>query len=211
MRTSTFVFKIAITFVLFIVLVTEVRAQGLHSEPSQQFKNFAKKLSAMGIKFEFPPGFKEIKAVNNRDFPFTYAMEIPEQNFEIWFSAENEKANEKFLKQNKLRIPADSAYNAIALKQAAAFSNETDWQAREIPEEILMRYNADAGKFYSLNLNDSAVTGHYKYALLVSLAKYNVGTLLAVCFTNNKGPEFFKNMYQASNCFKFPSAAKPQN
>jgi hypothetical protein len=47
------------------------------------------------------------------------------------------------------------------------------------------------------------ITKHYKYALLITLQKAQTGTILAICFANEKGPEFFKNMGLAKNCIKF--------
>ena len=46
-------------------------------------------------------------------------------------------------------------------------------------------------------------TKRYKYALLITLQKNHTGIILAVCFTNEKGPEFFKNLDRASSCMKF--------
>jgi hypothetical protein len=54
-----------------------------------------------------------------------------------------------------------------------------------------------------LNLLDFPATKHYKYALLIALQRNHTGTIMAVCFTNDKGPEFFKNVDRASNCLKF--------
>ena len=212
MRVKTLLLKIAWAIVLALfILGSDARAQSPNSGYSQQMKNFAKALSEVGMTFDAPQEFKEVTAVNTREFPFNYAMEMPGQNFEIWFKVSDKKADEKFIKQNHLRIPTDSAYNAIALRQASIFADDKALLPRNIPNEILTRYSADAGKIYLLNLKDLAVTKHYKYALLIVLAKSNTGTLLAVCFTNNKGPEFFKNMYQASNCLKFAPATKAQN
>ena len=67
-------------------------------------------------------------------------------------------------------------------------------------------YASDAaGKTYLLNLLDMPETKHYKYALLITLQKGHVGTIIAVCFANEKGAEFFKNINKASKCLKFKS------
>lgn len=211
MQTKTFTSKLtwALATIAFMLFATQVFAQGTRVDNSEQFKNFTKSLADVNISFDFPQGFKEIRAVNSREFPFNYAMELPGQNFEIWFGVRNQKDNQKFVKQNKLRIPLDSAYTAVAQKQASVFSDDNSGPTRDLPDYILSRYNADAGKIYLLNLNDSVITKHYKYALLIVLTRYEAGTLLAVCFTNNKGPDFFKNMYMASNCLKFKASEKP--
>jgi len=187
-----------------------VFAQGVRLDNSQQFKAFDKALNKSGIAFTFPTGFKEIKAVNNREFNFNYALELPEKDFEIWLRVNSLKENKELLKDNKLRMPVDSAYSYIIKQQAVAFSNDNDWLTRPIPNYILTRYNADVGKTYLLNLKDSPITKHYRYALMIVLAKYNTGSVFAICLSNNKGPEFFRNMFEASNCLKFKSSEKAE-
>jgi hypothetical protein len=194
--------------ILLICPVLTVFAQGTHLDNSQQFKAFEKSVNKSGIAFTFPEGFKEIQAVNNREFKFNYAMALPEKDFEIWLRVNTVKENKELLSDNNLRINVDSAYSFIIKQQAAAFSNDNDWLTRPIPPYILGRYNADVGKTYLVNLKDSPITKHYKYALMIVLAKYNTGSVFAICLTNNKGPEFFKNMFAASNCLKFKSPEK---
>jgi len=195
-------------FILAILLICSVStafSQGTHLDNSQQFKAFEKAVNKSGIAFTFPEGFKEIKAVNNRELKFNYAMALPEKDFEIWLRVNSPKENKELLSDNNLRINVDSAYSFIIKQQATVFSNDNDWITRPIPPYILNRYNADVGKTYLINLKDSPITKHYKYALLIVLAKYNTGSVFAICLTNNKGPEFFKNMFEASNCLKFKS------
>jgi len=185
-----------------------VFAQGTRVVNSEQYKAFEKVLSKVGVNFNFPEGFKEIKAVNNRQFKFNYAMELPGKDFEIWFRVNSVKENKQFLSSNHLRVQADSAYAFIIKQQAAVFTNDNDWLVRQVPEVLLSRYNANAGKTYLVNLSDSPLTKHYKYALLITMAKFNAGSILAVCLSNDQGPEFFKNMFEASNCMKFKTQDK---
>jgi hypothetical protein len=196
--------------ILLACTVSPVFAQGVRLDNSQQFKAFDKALNKSGIAFTFPAGFKEIKAVNNREFNFNYALELPEKDFEIWLRVNSLKENKELLKDNNLRMPADSAYSYIIKQQAVAFSNDNDWLTRPIPNFILTRYNANVGKTYLVNLKDSPITKHYKYALMIVLAKYKTGSVFAICLSNNKGPEFFKNMFEASNCLKFKSSEKAE-
>jgi len=199
-------------FILAIILLCPASAtfaQGVRLDNSQQFKTFDRALNKAGIAFTFPAGFKEIKAVTNRDFSFNYALELPEKDFEIWLRVNSLKENKDLLKDNNLRMPADSAYSYIIKQQAVAFSNDNNWLTRPIPPFILSRYNADVGKTYLVNLKDSPITKHYKYALMIVLAKHNTGSVFAICLSNEKGPEFFKNMFEASNCLKFKSPDKP--
>ncbi|MEB0302593.1 hypothetical protein, partial [Mucilaginibacter sp. 5C4] len=87
--------------------------------------------------------------------------------------------------------------------QAQAFTGDNNYLMRNIPPKYLAKYNGDAGRTYLLNLPDEQVTKHYKYALLLTLQKDHTGTILAVCFSNEKGPEFFKDIDKASSCIKF--------
>nr|WP_294791864.1 hypothetical protein [uncultured Mucilaginibacter sp.] len=196
--------------ILVVCFASGVVAQGTRLDNSQQFKAFDKALNKSGITFTFPEGFKEIKAVNNREFKFNYALELPGKDFEIWLRVNSLKDNKALLSDNYKRMNVDSAYSFIIQQQALAFSNDNDWLTRPIPNFILNRYNADVGKTYLVNLKDSPITKHYKYALLIVLAKFNTGSVFAVSLTNDKGPEFFKNMFQASNCLKFKSPEKTE-
>jgi len=192
----------------FVCSILWVNAQGTRLDNSQQFTAFDKAAKKSGVVFTFPQGFKEIKAVKNHDYSFNYAMELPEKDFEIWLRVNTTKENKELLKHNHQTVNVDSAYAFIIKQQAATFASDDDWLTRPIPEYILNRYNADIGKTYLVNLKDSPVTKRYKYALMIVLAKYNTGSVFAICLSNSKGPEFFKNMFEASNCLKFKSPDK---
>ncbi len=201
---STPFIKIIRTVLMLLVCpVVSVFAQASRLDNSQQLKAFEKALNKVGATFTFPEGFKEIKAVNNRDLQFNYAMELPGKEFELWLRVNSLKENKDFLNDNKIRVSADSAYLHLLKQQVSTLSSDENWLMRPIPPFILGGYNADVGKTYLVNLKDSPVTRHYKYALLIAIAKYNAGSLYAICLTNNKGTEFFRNMFTASNCLKF--------
>jgi hypothetical protein len=189
---------------LLLLLFTPAIAQVNHAAESPQFKSFSSQLAQLNASFNFPEGFKEIKAANTESLPFDYAMEIPGSDFEIWFRINTQKDNEKMVADKKIRVTnPDSIYVAVAQDQLAAFTSDKNYLKRGLPPHILERYNADAGSTYLLNLDDSPLTKHYKYALMIVLQKNHEGTVLAICFTNEKGGEFFKNMNEASNCLKF--------
>ncbi|MGF7042924.1 hypothetical protein M2273_006200 [Mucilaginibacter lappiensis] len=176
---------------------------------SVQLKEFSQLLAQASITFTFPKGFKEIAAVNNEDFSFDYAMEMPNKDFEVWFQVKSQKENwasyERSQNDNsssQLANP-DSLYLDMGKAHATAFTGDRNYFVRNMPQNVLDRYNADAGKSYLLNLLDLPATKHYKYALLITLQRNHTGTIMMVCFTNEKDPEFFKNIDRATNCLKF--------
>lgn len=144
--------------------------------------------------FSLPEGFKEL-SVKNENSNFDYGITIPGQEFEIWFKI-----------SPQTDADPDSLYVGIGKNEAKALAGENDYFTRGIPDEVLNDYNADAGRTYLINLPDAAATKHYKFALLITLQKNHRGTIMAVCFTNEKGPDFFKNINRAKSCIKFRSA-----
>ncbi|MCC8424257.1 hypothetical protein [Mucilaginibacter sp. UR6-11] len=194
-------------FILFLMLsVTPAAAQLNHGNAGaqSQLKNFNSSLAQVNMTFNFPEGFKEIKAPTTESFQFDYAMVLPDADFEIWLRVNTQKENEKLLADKNIHVScADSLYLGVAQDQISSFTSEKKYMKRNLPEYILNRYNADGGSIYLVSIDDSPVTKHYKYAFLTVLQKNKIGTLLAICFTNDKGPEFFKDMNRASNCVKF--------
>lgn len=173
---------------------------------TRDLKNFDKKLSKANIAFIFPTGFKEVKTVTTADYSFDYGIAAPEEDCEIWFKVQTQKdswINYIKGKNDNHIINPDSLYQEIGLTQAKAFKGDNAPLDRSIPPMWLTRYNADLGKTYLVNLPDSPQTKHYKYAMVVVLQKNKVGNVLAVCFANELGPGFFRNLNKASTCLKF--------
>jgi hypothetical protein len=206
--------QILITTALMLI-ISPIMAQGQQQPVAQQkhpsskqLKDFLHLMAQANITFKYPKGFKEINAPNDEYFSFDYALNLPGRDFEIWFRVKSEKQDWKSY-QNSLNSAdsqlanPDSAYMDMATAEAIALTGDKNYFTRTIPPNILERYHADAGKSYLLTLLDLPETKHYKYALLVSLQKYHTGTIMVVCFTNEKGPDFFKEMNLASNCLKF--------
>jgi hypothetical protein len=207
-------FKQIIIIAMLVLCVIPAIAQVKRAAPvrrapmSKQLAEFYHLTAQANVTFTFPKGFREIKAPDDEDFSFDYAMELPGKDFEIWFRITPEKEDWTSFEraQNKpngqLANP-DSSYKGMGAAQSISFTGDNNYFLRIIPQNVLDRYSADAGRSYLLTLLDLPETKHYKYALLITLQKNHTGTILAVCFTNEKGPEFFKNIDKASNCLKF--------
>jgi len=178
------------------------------STVSVQYTAFVKEANGAGVSLKFPGHFKELPAVNNENFTFDYAMTIPGQDFEVWFQVHSLKQNWSSYEQvknitGKTLANPDSTYLEVAKALATALSDDSRFFIRALPVRLLQLYNADAGWTYLLNLADLPETGHYKYALLTAVQKDHIGYVITVCLTNEKGPEFFKNINQARDCIKF--------
>lgn len=188
---------------LLVLLLALPAAAQIATANNAQATSFYNKLNKLNVSFIFPDGFKEIKAAKAGSFPFDYAMEIPGADFEIWIRLDTKKESEKIARKRNIPADPDSLYSIMGQLEAAAFSDGNTHFTRQLPPYVLNRYSADAGRIYFLDIADSPITRHYKYALLTILQKTGIGTITGICFTNEKGPEFFKNMNKASNCMKF--------
>jgi hypothetical protein len=170
---------------------------------------FNKEAEDAGIDFAVPPGFKEVPAVNNENFSFDYALTLPGADFEVWMQVHSLKQNWASYEQvknitGKALANPDSMYVQAAQAHAAALSDDDNKRfVRPLSPAILSQYNADAGKTYFFTLANLPETKRYKYALLIALQKDHTGYLMAVCLTNERGPEFFKNINKARDCIRF--------
>lgn len=209
-------FKQILISAVLMLLVSRVFAQVVHPinphpKPKallDQIREFYHLNAQANVSFTYPKGFVEIMAPNDEDFSFDYALELPGKDFEIWFRVKSEKENWASYERsqnlpNATMANPDSAYNDWGKAQVKEFTGDQKYYAVSIPPDVLARYNADAGKSYLITLLDLPDTKRYKYALLITLQKNRTGTIMAVCFTNDKGPDFFKNINKASNCLKF--------
>ena len=205
--------------VLFILCVDGAMAQYRHSNAvkprhlfvSSQLKAFTAETADAGVSFIFPGGYREINARDDEDFSFNYALELPGKEFEAWLQVKSQKQNWLSYIHNK-NLPGkqvtnpDSLYSVAGAAEALAFTGERKYYyTRNIPHDVLGRYHADAGKSYLLTLLDMPATKHYKYALMLTLQKFHTGSIIAVYFTNNKNPEFYKNVDRVSCSVKFKS------
>jgi len=177
---------------------------------SKQLKNFVKLANEANVTYVAPDGFKEIQPVRNDTLSFDYALELPDEDFEVWFEVQSQKkvlARYARLVSDTTRTNEhpDSLYNKTGLTLANELSGGQSYFTTIIPPDYLARYNADEGKTYLLDLADANETKHYKYALLITLHKDRVGTIVAICLGNEKGSVFFKNIFKAARALKFKS------
>jgi hypothetical protein len=217
-------FKLTLLITVLTISISRLVAQGVkpisneqhghqpkknsHLFTTKQRKQFNVLAAQANVTFVFPKEFKEIKAPDDEDFSFDYGVEMPGKEFEIWFQIKPQKENwasyEKAKNGNTVQLDnPDSLYASIGAAEALSFTGEKNYLVRDIPHDYLTRYNADAGKSFLLTLLDNKATKHYKYALLFALQKFHTGIIFAVCFTNDKGPEFFKNINKAAAALKF--------
>jgi hypothetical protein len=211
MKTIAISTRLLLLITLLLCGVMPVFAQTKAAITSTQRNDFYQLTKEANLNFTFPPGFRQVKATNNEDYSFDYAMEAPGKKFEVWLQVRSQKQNwasyekARANKNTELANP-DSMYIEISKAIAITLSGSTNYLERNLATDVLERYNADAGKSYLVNLLDSSVTGHYKYALILSLQKDHTGTLMAVFFTNDKDPDFYKLVYRAGHCLKFKPA-----
>jgi hypothetical protein len=173
-----------------------------------QLHPFLKEAAEAGVEFAFPPILKEIPAVNNENFSFDYAMKMPGQDFAIWLQVHSLKQNWASYEQvknitGKMLANPDSTYVNTIKAHALALSDDDRYTFRSLSPQVLQAYNADAGKTCMLNLADLPETKGFKYALIIALQKNHAGYILAVCLTNDKGPDFFRNINKVRECIKF--------
>ncbi|WP_295667093.1 hypothetical protein [uncultured Mucilaginibacter sp.] len=204
-------FKQILFTAICLLVAASVFAQLRHNQatmikkpvPNEQKSNFYHLVTQTSVVFSWPKGFAEVQAPDDEDFSFDFALELPGQDFEVWYQIKSEKEDWARFKDNPQASNPDSIYNGAGKAAAASFCGDDKYFERNIPRSVLARNNADAGKSYLLTLLDLPQTKHYKYALLITLQKNHTGTIIAVCFTNVKGPEFFKNVNRATNSLHF--------
>lgn len=190
--------------------MSQQAGHGTGKPKSKQLKYFIKLASEANVAYIAPEGFKEINPVKNDTLSFDYALALPGEDFEVWFEVRSQKrivASYLHLASDTLRTNEhpDSLYNKTGVTLASELSGGQSYFTTIIPPDYLARYNATAGKTYLLDLADANETKHYKYALLITLHKDHVGTIVAICLGNEKGTGFFKNIFKASRALKFKS------
>lgn len=194
---------ISLLFSLFVFATMAIAMQS--PPPGHELKVFKELLTNINAYFVFPEGFNEVKPIKNEKFPCQYALQLPDNDFEIRFQVNQLKSEWRNYEQEKGdRTNPDSLYNKQAIAEAKSLAGtDGKYFARNIPPSVLQQYNADLGKSYFLTLADSPETNHYQYALMVVLQKNHDGNIIVVCFGNERGPAFFKNINKLKDCLKF--------
>ncbi|PTR01078.1 hypothetical protein C8P68_101309 [Mucilaginibacter yixingensis] len=185
-------FKKICWLVLLLLITAPVFAQRKRQRQSAGFREFTRITNQANLAFNVPDGFKEVSNKQNR-LSFDYGIALPGQEFEIWFRVIPEQNDSM----------TDSLYIDVGKIEAKSLAGDANYFMRGMPPEVISDYNADTGRTFLINLPDSPTTKHYKYALLITLQKKKSGTVMAVCFTNDKGPDFFQNINKARSCMKF--------
>jgi hypothetical protein len=197
-----------------VIAISQVKPKATSIKPAQQkfmstqLRDFMRRTAEADVQFTFPKGFTETHIQNNEYYSFDYAMEMPGHGFEMWLLVRSQKADWKSYVNSKndpgkQMANPDTTYLAMGLAQVRTFTDDPNTVVRDIKEEVLAKYNASAGKSYLLALPDKRETRRYKYALILTIEKDHTGTILAVCFTNEKNPDFFNNINRISNYLKF--------
>jgi hypothetical protein len=184
-------FKQILLITCFLICSCAGFAQTKAVKNSREFKTFTKIANRANVSFVLPDTFKELD-IKSDNIDFDYGLTIPGQEFEIWLKVIPQSENSP-----------DSLYIEIGRTKARQLAGENRFLVRLMPEEVLADYNADAGRTYFMNLPDLPETKHYKFALLITLQKNHKGTIMAICLSNDKGPDFFRNINKARNCIKF--------
>ncbi|RYY27794.1 MAG: hypothetical protein EOP41_03595 [Sphingobacteriaceae bacterium] len=194
--------------ILFILLVF---GSSTYTQPAQtfsQFKTFQQTLTATGLSFTFPKDFKEIKALHEGMVDVDYAMELPDENFQVWYLVRNtqqpwpkRKISEDNLKRTA--IQPDSLYNISAMAAARMLAGKNNYIAKNLSAEVLNTFHADKGKSYQLELLDQPETNHFQYGLLLSLQKNGVGFISMLFLSNDNGPDFYKKVNKAYYSVRF--------
>jgi hypothetical protein len=193
-----------LVFLLFPLIVLIPAADGKQNPVGHDLKTFRDLLANINASFILPDGFNEIKPIATDKFPCQYALQLPTADFEVRFQVNSLKQEWKNFEQGKGdKVNPDSLYSKLAVNEVKGLALEGKYFSRAMPERILEEYNADLGRSYFFNLADSPETNHYQYALLVVLQKNHYGSIVVVCFSNERGPGFFKNINKLKDCLRF--------
>ncbi len=201
-------FKILRSFLLIIIICASGFAQ--IPQNNSQLKSFQQTLLVVGVQFTSPKELREIKPLHYGNINVDYAMELPNDNFQVWYLVRNSQqvqARIKVFEDNvkRLTIHPDSLYATAASRAAAilAGNDKDNYTCKALPADVLSSFGADNGISYQLNLKDRPETNHYQYGLLVCLQKNGQGYVEMLFLSNENGPDFYKKVNKAYYSVKF--------
>lgn len=173
-----------------------------------QLKSFQQNLAGINVQFAFPREFKEIKTVHTTDLDIDYAMELPSENFQVWFMVRNLQQQHAKAKvfEDASKMAADnpdSLYKSFAKTTAIALAGKDNYTVKVLPPEALALFRANNGQSYLLSLYNTPITNHYKYGLLICLQKHGAGSVSMLFLSNDNGPGFYKNVNRACYSVRF--------
>ncbi|WP_066006093.1 hypothetical protein [Mucilaginibacter sp. PPCGB 2223] len=180
-------------------------AVGQQTQPTgRDLKVFRELLANINATFVPPDGFDELKPNASDKFSCNYALKLSDADFEVRFQVNSLKSDWKNFEKNKGdKINPDSLYSKVAATEVKALAGDGRVFLRPVPPSYLQQYNADLGRSYFFSLADSPETNHYQYGLMVVLQKNHYGNICVACFSNERGPAFFKNINKLKDCIKF--------
>lgn len=193
-------------FIILLIVCTSSYTQSV--QPFSQLKAFQQSLSAADLQFTFPKGFKEIKALHEGNVDVDYAMELSDENFQVWYEVKNTQQQwpkRKITEDDSKRaaIHPDSLYNVSSSLAAVMLAGKNNFTSKNLSPEVLNTFRADRGKSYQLELYDRPETNHYQYGLLISLQKNSVGYVSMLFLSNDNGPEFYRKVNKAYYSVRF--------
>lgn len=193
-------------FIILFLVCTSSYTQSIQT--FSQLKTFQQSLSTVDLQFTFPKDFKEIKALHEGNVDVSYAMELPDENFQVWYQVKNtqqqwpkHKITEDDSKHTA--INPDSLYSVSSSAVAMVLAGKNNFTSKTLSSEVLNTFHADRGKSYQLELYDLPETNHYQYGLLISLQKTGVGYVSMLFLSNDNGPEFYRKVNKAYYSVRF--------
>lgn len=194
-----------------ILVLLLLAGSSTYTQPLQaysQLKTFLQTLTATNLSVIIPKDFKEIKALHEGNIDVDYAMELPDENFQVWYFVKNTKQQwlkPRIYEDNSKRITTnpDSLYSIMAQYAANRLAGKNNFTSKNLSADVLNTFHADKGKSYQLELFDRPETNHFQYGLLISLQKDGVGFISMLFLSNDNGPDFYKKVNKAYYSVRF--------
>ncbi|WP_299288457.1 hypothetical protein [uncultured Mucilaginibacter sp.] len=194
--------------ILLLLILVNLIGHAQLQQNFPQLKTFQQTLAGLTVQFALPRDFREIKTVHTADLDVDYAMELPNENFQVWFMLKNLQQQRVKLKvfedaSKTATSTPDSLYKSIATATAIALAGKNNYTVKALPPEALALFNANEGQSYLLSLYNTPITNRCKYGLLICLQKRGAGSVSMLFLSNDNGPNFYKNVNKACYSVRF--------